>query len=252
MIRVLVSGAQGKMGTEVIKAVRAQNDMLLVGGVDPAAQDQTGDVKIYGDLKTAISELNPDVVVDFTHPGVVLQNIKICMEENVRLVVGTTGLTEADINELQAEAAGRKWAVLVAPNFAIGAILMMRFAQEAAKYFADIEIIEYHHNQKKDAPSGTAIKTAEMINHMLANSDQNSAETEENPARGRIINNVNIHSLRLPGYVAHQEVLFSSTGQLLTIRHDSTHRESFMPGVLLAIRKIGILTGVVYGLEEIL
>ena len=176
------------------------------------------------------------------------------MNKGIRVIVGTTGITSDQIGELQASVTRDDWAALIAPNFAIGALLMMRFAQEAAKYFPHVEIIEYHHRQKQDAPSGTAIKTAEMINQAL--SGQQPANPDQSEmlagARGAKSGRVHIHSLRLPGYVAHQEIVFSSSGQLLTIRHDSTHRESFMPGVLLAIRKIHTLTGVVYGLEQLL
>jgi 4-hydroxy-tetrahydrodipicolinate reductase len=254
MKRVLVSGALGKMGTEVIKAIGQASDLEVVCGVDPKAEKDADGIRYYQELAPAIKATNPDVVVDFTHPGVVLENIKICLEHGVRAVVGTTGLTAEDVERLEHEAAKPDWAALIAPNFAIGAVLMMKFAQEAARYFPNVEIIEYHHNQKKDAPSGTAIKTAEMINQVLTGEAENNPdEFEKLPgARGAASSAVQIHSVRLPGYVAHQEVIFSSAGQLLTIKHDSTHRESFMPGVLLAVRKIDQLEGIIYGLEHIL
>jgi len=258
MKRVIVSGALGKMGSEVIKAVGQAADMQVVAGVDPAVKEVSrnphGDLAIYTDLDEAISAANPDVVVDFTSPSVVLDNIKTCMNRGVRIVVGTTGITVEEVSRLQASVTRDDWAALIAPNFAIGALLMMRFAQEAAKYFTNVEIVEYHHRQKKDAPSGTAIKTAEMINQVYSGLEQANPEESEilKGARGAVSGPIHIHSLRLPGYVAHQEVIFSSPGQLLTIKHDSTHRESFMPGVLLAIRKIDSLKGVVYGLEQLL
>jgi len=254
LIKVLVNGALGKMGREVVQAVNNQSDMQVAAGVDPLATKDFDEIRLYRDLAAAITEVKPDVVVDFTNPTVVRENIRTCMQFGVRMVVGTTGLTEADVQALQAEVADKDWAVLIAPNFAIGAVLMMNFAQQAAKYFTDVEIIEYHHQQKKDAPSGTAIKTAEMISQVLHKDGlHTSDEIEKIPgARGGQYNNIHIHSVRMPGYVAHQEVIFSSPGQMLTIRHDSTHRESFMPGVLLAVRKIAELKGVIYGLEQIL
>lgn len=254
MKRVLVSGALGKMGSEVINAVRQAADLEVAAGVDPRAEYDVDGVKMFTELAPAITATKPDVVVDFTQPGVVVENLKTCYELGVRAVVGTTGLTADDVEKLKRELVREDWAALIAPNFAIGAILMMRFAQEAARYFPNVEIIEYHHSQKKDAPSGTAIKTAEMINQVLTGQrEANPDEFEKLPgARGAASSAVHIHSVRLPGYVAHQEVIFSSAGQLLTIKHDSTHRESFMPGVLLAIRKIGELEGIVYGLEQIL
>lgn len=250
MKRVLVNGAAGKMGSEVLKAVNEQNDMEIAAGVDVLMQSDINGIKLYNDLDEAIRAENPDVVVDFTEPGAVLQNIKSCIKHKVRVVVGTTGLTKNDFTDLEIELS--EWAALIAPNFAIGAILMMSFAKQAAEYFSDIEIIEYHHQQKKDAPSGTALKTADMINQVWEQKGIKKMQEAENDARGFRSNGLNIHSVRLPGYVAHQEVILSLAGQNLTIRHDSTHRSSFMPGVLLAIRKIDQLQGIVYGLEHIL
>lgn len=258
MKRVIVNGALGKMGSEVIKAVSREPDMQVVAGVDPAISTMSRNsyegLDFYSELEEAVNAANPDVVVDFTVPSAVMDNIRLCMDKGVRMVVGTTGITAEQVDALKAIVNRDDWAVLIAPNFAIGALLMMRFAQEAAKYFANVEIIEYHHRQKKDAPSGTAIKTAEMINQVLNGIQPDAPEHVEilAGARGAKSGGVHIHSLRLPGYVAHQEVIFSSPGQLLTIKHDSTHRESFMPGVILAIRKIDTLTGVIYGLEQLL
>lgn len=254
MIKVLVSGVAGKMGSEVIKAVSSQKDMEVVAGVDPVLDSDIDGIKIYQELESAIQETKPDVVVDFTHPGVVKTNIDICLKSNVRTVVGTTGLSEAELVPLMDQTADQDWAAIIAPNFAIGAILMMRFAKEAANFFSDVEIIEYHHEQKKDSPSGTAIKTAEMINKVMQDKQlkYNDEFEKIEGARGASSGNVHIHSVRLPGYVAHQEVIFGSAGQNLTIKHDSTHRESFMPGVILAIRKIGTLQGVIYGLDQII
>jgi len=254
MIKVLVSGALGKMGQEVVKAVSSQDDMQVVAGVDPIATAPINGITMYQDLNEALSKTEVDVVVDFTEPTQVLKNIQICLEKNVRVVVGTTGISDQDLVLLQEQSSDKDWAGIIAPNFAIGAVLMMRFAQEAAKFFPDVEIIEYHHQQKKDAPSGTAIKTAEMISQVQVNQKQKEDPTIQiiPGARGGRFDNINIHSVRLPGYVAHQEVIFGLPGQNLIIRHDSTHRESFMPGVLLAVRKVKDLQGIIYGLEHIL
>lgn len=254
MIRVLVGGAAGKMGREVIQAVNNQSDMQIVAGVDPVANPDIKGVELFTDLAVAIDATKPDVVVDFTHPNVVIGNIKTCLAKETRIVVGTTGLNEAELKQLEAKAVNKDWACVIVPNFAIGAVLMMRFAKEAAQYFSNVEIIEYHHNEKKDAPSGTAMKTAEIINQHLIAKEEVINESFEiiKGATGAVSGKVRIHSVRLPGYVAHQEVIFSSLGQNLVIRHDSTHRRSFMPGVLLAIRKLPALKGFVYGLEQIL
>ncbi len=253
MIRVLVSGAAGKMGQEVVKAISVQSDMEFVGGVDPAC-NRLGQLDLYSDLVEAITETKPDVVVDFTHPGVIRENLATYQKHQLKAVIGTTGLSEQDLESLRASAKEHNWAALIAPNFAIGAVLMMKFAVEAAKHFPNIEIIEYHHEQKKDSPSGTAIKTAEMISENLTTVKAASDDQFERlaGARGANLGSINIHSVRLPGYVAHQEVICGLPGQNLTIRHDSTHRESFMPGVVLAVRKIGELQGITYGLEHIL
>ncbi|NMB39147.1 MAG: 4-hydroxy-tetrahydrodipicolinate reductase [Firmicutes bacterium] len=254
MIRVLVSGAAGKMGREVIQAVNQQSDMQIVAGVDPAADTDIQGVELFVNLDAAIDATKPDVVVDFTHPNAVIENIKTCLAKEISIVVGTTGLNEAELKLLEVEAKNKDWAAIIVPNFAIGAVLMMRFAKEAAQYFSDVEIIEYHHNEKKDAPSGTAMKTAEIINQHLTAREPVVDDSFEiiKGAAGAVSGKVRIHSVRLPGYVAHQEVIFSSLGQNLIIRHDSTHRKSFMPGVLLAIRKLPALKGFVYGLEQIL
>ncbi len=254
MIKVLVSGAAGKMGKEVVQAVRHQKDMRVVAGVDPMGNVGNQELELFPDLAVALDKVRPDVVIDFTHPHVVMENIKICLSKQVRMVVGTTGLDDAELKRLEVKAANKNWAALIVPNFAIGAVLMMRFAQEAAQYFPDVEIIEYHHNEKKDAPSGTAMKTAELINQCLIDKGTKDEDQFEiiPGATGASSGEVRIHSLRLPGYVAHQEIIFSSFGQNLIIRHDSTHRQSFMPGVLLAVRKIHNLKGFVYGLEHIL
>jgi 4-hydroxy-tetrahydrodipicolinate reductase len=243
MIKVLVNGAHGKMGAEVVLAVSREEDMVLVGKIDR-----------FDNLAERIQTLKPDVVVDFTHPDVVNDNVKIILSEGVRPVVGTTGLSAADLAAIEKLAKKKKLGAIVAPNFAIGAILMMKFAAEASKYMPRVEIVEYHHDNKADAPSGTAIKTAEMIaatNHHI--NQAKLVETEIIPgARGGKKAQIPIHSIRLPGYVAHQEVLFGGLGQTLSLRHDALSRESFMPGVILSIRKVMQMDKLVYGLENLI
>jgi 4-hydroxy-tetrahydrodipicolinate reductase len=218
MIAVAVSGAAGRMGEEVCRAVDAAADMQLVGRADPALDTPLADV--LGDA---------DVVVDFTRPDTALENARQCLEAGVHCVMGTTG---ADFAQLAGVGSAN---LFVAPNFAIGAILMMEAAKLAAPHMPECEIVELHHDRKLDAPSGTAARTADLIAQ----------------AGGYV--HQPIHSIRLPGLVAHQEVVFGGLGQTLTIRHDSISRESFMPGVLLAVRKVGELTeSPTFGLETLL
>ena len=223
-IRVIVNGAKGKMGAETVKAVLKESDLDLV------AQTDIGD-----DLAQEIKAHKAQVVVDFTTPDSALKNIKAILTSGAHGVIGTTGITKNDLDVIENLCRENKVNCLVAPNFAVGAVLMMQFAKAAAKHMNKAEIIELHHPQKLDRPSGTAIKTAQMMKEAMG-------EGAEIP----------IHSVRLPGFVASQEVIFGGVGQTLTIRHDTTSRESFMPGVLMAIRKIGQLKGLVYGLENIL
>jgi 4-hydroxy-tetrahydrodipicolinate reductase len=224
MIRVAVAGAAGRMGQTVCEAVEGAQDLQLVGRADPLLGTELPDV--LGDA---------DVVVDFTRPDTALQNALSCLDAGVHVVLGTTGF---DLQALRDAAEAQRGAganVIVAPNFAIGAVLMMRFAAEASRHMAKAEIIELHHDGKLDAPSGTAARTAEL---MAAASGGDAPQ---------------IHSVRLPGLVAHQEVLLGDIGQTLSIRHDTINRESFMPGVLLAVRRVGGLPErFVVGLESLL
>jgi 4-hydroxy-tetrahydrodipicolinate reductase len=212
-IRVAVAGAAGRMGQAVVAAVEGAGDMVLTGQADPALGTRLLDV-----LDDA------DVVVDFTQPDTALENALACVAAGVHVVIGTTGFDPAALRDVHGAN------VFIAPNFAIGAVLMMRFAAEASRHMAKAEIVELHHDRKVDAPSGTAARTAELME-----------------------GDVPIHSVRLPGLVAHQEVILGDVGQTLTIRHDSTDRTSFMPGVLLAVRRVGSLTeSPVVGLEHLL
>jgi 4-hydroxy-tetrahydrodipicolinate reductase len=225
VIKVAVAGAAGRMGQTVCDAVGGSDDMELVGRADPEL-DTT--------LEAVLDDQAPDVVVDFTVPDTVYGNARTCLERGVHSVIGTTGLTDVQLGELAELAAQSNANCFIAPNFAIGAVLMMEASKLIAPHMPDCEIIELHHDQKLDAPSGTAKRTAGLI-----------AE-----AGGRA--DVPIHSVRLPGLVAHQEVIFGGLGETLTVRHDSLARESFMPGVLLAVRRVRELDGLVVGLENLL
>lgn len=242
-IQVLVNGAQGRMGRHVVAAVEAESDLKLVGQTD------MGD-----DLASAIADTGATVVVDFTVPDSAVTNTACILEAGAHPVVGTTGFQSEDIERLVGRAAELKRGGLIAPNFAIGAVLLMRFAAEAARYMPHVEVIELHHDKKLDAPSGTAIKTIDLLAESLPRPPQPSPDERElvAGARGGRYRGIAVHSVRLPGYVAHEEVLFGGLGQTLSIRHDSLSRESFMPGVVLAIRKVVDMERLEYGLEKIL
>lgn len=261
MIKVGVVGALGKMGREVVKTVINNTGMTLVMAVDKMGTGENvfENVVIESDVEKAIEANKPDVVVDFTQPSLVYENTKKYITLGVKSVIGTTGLTASQIEELKTLSKEKNTGCIIAPNFAIGAVLMMMFSKMAAKYFNNAEIIELHHNQKKDAPSGTAIKTAQMMAE--ANSDfslGNVPETEsiEGSRGGNFIEdgkgNIRIHSVRMPGFVASQEVIMGSMGQTLTIRHDTINRECFMSGVELGINHVYKNNEFIYGLENIL
>jgi len=262
-IRVLVSGAGGRMGREVVKAVHSADDMELVGAVDPffAGQDAGElaglgrlDIAVAGETESAIQASRPEVVIDFTWAEAVRNNARLVIKAGVHLVIGTTGLNAEFLEELDKLARSAGTGVIHAPNFSIGAVLMMRFAKEAARFYPGVEIIELHHDKKRDAPSGTAIKTAQMIMETWQRKEEKEVQDEIklDGARGGDLGGIHIHSVRLPGLVAHQEVLFGRAGELLKIRHDSLDRASFMPGVLLAARRVKEYKGLVYGLEHLL
>ena len=246
MIKVLVSGALGRMGRTVIDAVKNDSELEFDGEVDG--------MKVEKNLSDAIEKFKPDVMVDFTRPDSVFKNVMTALEKKVSPVVGTTGLTDEQKNKIRDAAEKNNTPAFIAPNFAIGAVLMMLLSQKVAKYMPDVEIIELHHDKKLDAPSGTAELTAKMIAEVREKHFQgNPDEKEKIPhSRGADYEGMKIHSVRLPGYVAHQEVIFGGLGQTLTIRHDSTGRDSFMPGVLLACKKVRGLKGLTVGLDKIL
>lgn len=257
MIRVLVAGAAGRMGSEVVRAVEAAEGMTVVAAVDPSADNLAVSEGVVRetDLARAIASSRPDVMVDFTHPSVVESNLRVALPLGVDCVVGTTGLSEETLAEL-AESGAPGTCLFFAPNFAIGAVLMMRFASMAARHLPHVEVIELHHDRKADAPSGTAIRTARLIADARAYTPEApGSETELDGmegARGATVEGVTVHSVRLPGLVAHQEVLFGGQGQTLSIRHDSIDRTSFMPGVVLAVREVGSRSGLVIGLEHLM
>lgn len=251
MINVAVAGCAGRMGSAVVDAVNAAEDMNLVCGIDPYGKD--ADYTIYSDVESAVANEEFDVLVDFTAPAVVAGNLAAALPAGVDCVVGTTGLSNEKLEEL-AKLAPEGTCLFYAPNFTTGAVLMMQFAKAAAPYFPEAEVIEFHHCNKKDAPSGTAVRTAQMIADARDfTSTAPGSETELagfEGARGALVDGVPVHSVRSMGYVATQEVIFGSMGQTLTIRHDSWDRTSYMPGVLLGIRSVGDLQGLVVGLEN--
>ena len=261
-IKVGVTGAMGRMGKEVVKTVLADPEMELVLAIDKfgVGEKVTDNVIIEDDIEKAIQTHKPDVIVDFTQPSVIFENAKKYLNNGVIPVIGTTGLKDDQIKELKELSKKNNTSCLIAPNFAIGAVLMMMFSKTAAKYFNNAEIIELHHNQKKDAPSGTAIKTAQMmaeVNPNMQNGNIKDTELIEG-ARGALYNNqegkgnINIHSVRMPGFVASQEVIFGANGQTLTIKHDTSNRECFMSGVVLAIKYVYKNNEFIFGLENIL
>lgn len=248
MLNIAVCGANGRMGQQVIKAVNNADDMALVARIDI----NNGE---FATIKDAKDSVNIDILVDFTQPKSVYENALYCLNNGIQIVIGTTGLSDEQIAELRKLSTDNGLGCLIAPNFSTGAVLMMKFAQMAAKYFNNAEIIELHHNQKKDAPSGTAIKTASMmasVNENLALGNCAETETIEGARGANSYNNIHIHSVRMPGFMASQEVIFGSKGQTLRIVHDSTDRECYMDGVLLAIRHVCKNKDFVYGLENIL
>lgn len=241
-IRILVNGAHGKMGQECVKAIQSDPELQLIG---QTSKDN--------DLGIIIKTNNAQVVVDFTLPQVAYDNARAIINANAHPVIGTTGITTEQIIELKQQCAQKKLGGIIAPNFSIGAILMMQFAKTAAKFLPDVEIIELHHAGKIDSPSGTALKTAELIAEGRTTVPKLKSSREIIPgARGATSHDIPIHAVRLPGFVASQEVLFGGLGETLSIRHDTIHREAFMPGVLLACKKVVHLDGLVYGLENLL
>jgi 4-hydroxy-tetrahydrodipicolinate reductase len=242
MIKVAVIGARGRMGSEVVKAVNEAKDLELVAQLD------------LGDSLDALLTSGATVAVDFTTPDSVMANLEFLISHNINAVVGTTGFDDARIAKIKSLLANSKSGVLIAPNFAIGAVLMMEFATKAAKYFESAEIIELHHPNKVDAPSGTAARTAELMSAARKEAGlpamPDATTTSLAGARGATVGDIPVHSVRLRGLVAHQEVLLGGIGETLSIRHDSIDRVGFMPGVLLGVRKVVTHPGLTFGLEN--
>jgi 4-hydroxy-tetrahydrodipicolinate reductase len=251
---VVVLGALGRMGSLLCTTIERQSDLALVARVDPApapaAAGPTPAAPLYATLDQALAVARPDVAVDFTVPGAVFASVGAALGAGLPTVVGTTGLSDEQVGRLSALAAERGAALLIVPNFALGAVLLMQFAAQAARYFPSAEIIELHEQGKVDAPSGTSLLTARRMAQGGAAHPHGADESR--PSRGLAADGVRIHSVRLPGLVAHQEVVFGGEGETLTIRHDSLSRESFMSGVLLAIRRVPSLQGTTVGLESLL
>lgn len=245
MIEVGVVGAAGRMGSEVVRAVDAADDLHLVAAIDIA------------DPLSRLESAGVQVAVDFTTPEAVMGTLRHCIEQGIHVVVGTTGFDEQRLDEVRGLLASHPGVgVVIAPNFALGAVLLMRFAREAAPYFESVEIIEMHHPDKLDAPSGTAMHTAEVIAEARrasgADPSPDATDRAVEGARGADIAGVRVHSVRVRGHVAHEEVLLGNPGEVLTLRHDSLDRMSFMPGVLLAVRAVGDRAGLTLGLEALL
>ena len=243
MIKVGVLGARGRMGSEVVKAISIAPDLVLTAALD------------IGDSLEVLITSGTEVVVDFTVPDSVMANLEFLISNGISAVVGTTGFDKVRIADLEALlSANPKVGVLIAPNFAIGAVLMMEFAQKAARYFESAEIIEFHHPEKIDAPSGTATRTAELMTAARQESElvemSDATSRSNDGARGHVVGEIPVHSVRLRGLVAHQEVLLGGQGETLTIRHDSLDRTGFMPGVMLAVRKVVTHPGLTVGLEK--
>ena len=253
MIKVAVSGCAGRMGSAVVDAVTAADDMEVACGIDPFGDASTA-YPVYKSVEEAVRTGGFDVIVDFTQPSVIEGNLRVALPAGIDCVVGTTGLSNEKLEELAA-LAPKGTCLFYAPNFTTGAVLMMEFARAAAPYFPEAEVIEMHHCNKKDAPSGTAVRTAQIISEARGGraSEAPGKETEidgAEGARGALISGVPVHSVRSMGFVASQEVVFGSMGQTLTIRHDSWDRTSYMPGVLLGIRSVGEREGLIVGLEN--
>lgn len=244
-IKVGVLGAKGRMGQEVMRAVNEASDLELVAALD------------IGDSLDQLLSNNAEVVVDFTTPDSVMANLEFVISHGINAVVGTTGFNEDRLAKVGSIAAKNPGVgILIAPNFGLGAVLMMEFSKKAAKYFESAEIIELHHPNKVDAPSGTSTRTAELISQARMQAGlapmPDATKTGVEGARGAVIGDVHLHSVRLRGLLAHQEVLFGGPGETLSIRHDSLDRVGFMPGVLLGIREVGKHAGITYGLEGFL
>jgi 4-hydroxy-tetrahydrodipicolinate reductase len=258
-IRVLVHGAAGRVGQEVVRAVCGDKALQLVGAVDLkitaeplSLPDGSGSVPFSDDIEAAIERCEPDVIVDFSVAKASMPAVRAAARHNVNMVIGTTGFTPADFDEMKKLAGAGEIGIVAAPNFALGAVLMIHLARIAGKFLDHAEIIELHHDRKLDAPSGTAALTARAMAEARGRPFLPPAAGEHTPSRGQSVEGISIHSVRLPGLMAHQEVLFGAPGQTLSIRHDTINRECYMPGVLLAVKEVVKRKGFIYGLDNLL
>lgn len=258
-IKVLVHGAAGRVGQEVIRAVCQDPDTVLVGAVDAkipgnslALPDGRGSVPFITDIKSAIASCEPDVIVDFSIAKASMPMVRIAAKNGVNLVIGTTGFSAAELDEMNKLAGANEIGIVAAPNFALGAVLMMHLAKIAGKFMDHAEIIELHHDKKLDAPSGTSLLTAKAMAEARGKPFLAPSAGEHTNSRGQDISGIDIHSIRMPGLMAHQEVLFGAAGQTLSIRHDTINRECYMPGVMLAVKAAARTKGFTYGLDKLL
>ncbi|MQS88816.1 4-hydroxy-tetrahydrodipicolinate reductase [Companilactobacillus mishanensis] len=258
MIKAIVSGFSGSMGQKVLAMINGESDLQLVGvfnpiveSLDPADYDLDSSVKVFNDLKQI--DIDADIWIDFSIPSAVFDNTKFAIEHNIRPVIGTSGMSEEQIAELKSLADSKKVGGIIASNFGVSAVLMMKFAQVAAKYFDHSEVVEFHHEDKLDAPSGTAMNTAKLIYDVQGkDQEQNPNESDKIGARGGDYHGIKIHAIRLPGFVADEEVIFGGAGENLTIKQSTTDRASFMKGVKIAIGEVMKRDELVVGLENII
>lgn len=258
-IRVVVNGASGRMGREVINALCREPEMQVVGAVELKVTenqlplpDSSGVVPFSSNLDDILTSCQPDVLVDFTTAQATMPAVRIATKRGVNLVIGTTGLTTDEINEIERLSIACQVGAVVAPNFALGAVVMMHLAKVAAKYFDYAEIIELHHNRKADSPSGTALSTAKAMAEAKGKPFYIPEQRKPSNSRGQQVEGVALHSVRLPGLMAHQEIMLGGPGQTLSIRHDTINRECYMPGVILAIKEVVKHKGLIYGLDKLL
>jgi 4-hydroxy-tetrahydrodipicolinate reductase len=258
-IRVAVHGALGKMGQTLFNALCRETEIQIVGATDIKATedylplpDGSGTVPLSSDLEHILTTCKPEVVVDFSTANAVMPLVRLATEHGINLVIGTTGLSADDTKEIDRQAKAKGVGVVIAPNFALGAVLMMHLAKIAGKYLEHVEIIELHHERKLDAPSGTALATAKAMAQARGKPFVTPQQGKKSGSRGEQVEGITIHSVRLPGLLAHQEVILGGVGQTLSIRHDTSGRECYMPGVILAIKEVVKRKGVTYGLDILL
>ena len=258
-IRVIVQGALGRMGTEVIKALTAEAATECVGAVDLKAEADSltkpgsrETIPLSADLEVIITSTRPDVLVDFSLAAAVMPTVRTASRHGVNLVIGTTGLSASDTAEMECLAAEHGVGMVVAPNFSLGAVVMMYLAKIAGRYFDSAEIIELHHHNKQDAPSGTSRATALGMAEARGRDFELPPSRHDYPSRGEQISGISLHSVRLPGLLAHQEVILGGPGETLTIRHDTSGRDCYMPGVIMAVKKVVGQPGFIYGLDALL